>query len=488
MYFKTQCPGCGKGLKVGEEQAGKKARCPYCHHAFVIPSPSTEPAEQPAGKGKAAAPHKKKAPADKPAPTNAKRDDGTNVNMVHSFLFGVGFSVVFYLLMLAFSKYYLGELFLGRGWVPFVLVLLMGWSFGILFFKSRKLRTQKDAMLLDMLPTEYSEEITTNTLGKFIKHVHFTPAGLQQTFLVRRVRRGLEHFQARNSNPEVANILSSQSDIDASAVESSYTIVKVFIWAIPILGFIGTVMGISHAVGGFSESMDKAQDIEVLKNSLNEVTSGLALAFDTTLIALVMSLLVSFPASSMQKAEEDVLNSVDEYCNENLIKRLVDSAGYLGAAGSDAELLKRFHAAQDQLAGVQKKQLEQFEEVSQLVGVQAKSLEERANQYQGEVEKNLQQVVEHVQQAMATMAEQQGQIIGEQAEISERREEEYQGRLEQNLNQMVEPMQQFGSYFQGLATGLSSLNEVLGQLGQQQVVIEMKTPPRRRWFFGRKKS
>ena len=37
-----------------------------------------------------------------------------------------------------------------------------------------------------------------------------------------------------------------------------------------------------------------------------------------------MSLLLKFPASSMQKAEEDLLNSVDEYCNENLLRRLND--------------------------------------------------------------------------------------------------------------------------------------------------------------------
>ena len=44
----------------------------------------------------------------------------------------------------------------------------------------------------------------------------------------------------------------------------------------------------------------------------------------TTLIALVMSLIVMFPTSSLQKMEEDLLNWVDEYCNENLLKRLDD--------------------------------------------------------------------------------------------------------------------------------------------------------------------
>ena len=92
------------------------------------------------------------------------------------------------------------------------------------------------------------------------------------SFLVNRVRRGLEHFRVRKSSSEVATILASQSEIDATAVDSSYTLLKVFIWAIPILGFIGTVIGISAAVSGFSGSLEAAEDIAVLKGALNNVT------------------------------------------------------------------------------------------------------------------------------------------------------------------------------------------------------------------------
>ena len=102
----------------------------------------------------------------------------------------------------------------------------------------------------------------------------------------------------------MAGLLASQSEIDATAVDSSYTFLKVCIWAIPIIGFIGTVQGISEAVAGFSGSLEAARDIDVLKNSLNDITTGLAVAFDTTLVALIMSLIVMFPMSSLQKAED----------------------------------------------------------------------------------------------------------------------------------------------------------------------------------------
>ena len=180
-------------------------------------------------------------------------------------------------------------------------------------------------MLFDVLPADIAEEINVNNTRLFAEHINSLPGESRQSFLLNRVLRGLEHFRVRRNTQEVASVLSSQSDIDATGVQSSYTVIKVFIWAIPILGFIGTVIGIGDSIGSFTGAMDSAQDVAKLKESLAGVTGGLATAFDTTLIALVMSLLVMFPSRSMQKAEEDLLNWVDEYCKENLLKRLKDA-------------------------------------------------------------------------------------------------------------------------------------------------------------------
>jgi hypothetical protein len=220
-----------------------------------------------------------------------------------------------------------------RGWVCYAETLLAGWATGILILKWRMLGQQKQAMLLNVLPTEISEDITTDNVDRFLGNIDSLPPHLHASFMVSRMRHGLAHFRVRRSNPEVASMMMAQSDMDAGAIHSSYALLKVLIWAIPILGFIGTVLGISGAVGGFSATLEKAQDIDALRQSLNGITGGLAVAFDTTLVALVMSLMISFPASTMQKAEEDLLTWVDEYCNENLLKRLNDSAA-AGGAGS----------------------------------------------------------------------------------------------------------------------------------------------------------
>jgi len=312
MYVQFLCTNCGKSLKVREENVGRRVRCPYCQHALTIQAPT----ETPSGTKVDQAPH---------SVSTADWSEGTDVGMKTSALLGLLIAVAFYILVAKpFDVVYLGQLFLDRGWVPFVLTFLMGWSFAILYLKSKKLEQQRDSMLFDLLPNAIAEEITPKNVDLFTNYLRGLPVQPSQSFLLNRVLRGLEHFRVLRNNSEVSSRLASQSEIDATSVESSYTLLRVFIWAIPILGFIGTVLGISAAVSGFSGSLDQAQELVVLKQSLNDVTGGLATAFDTTLVALVMSLLVMFPASSMQKSEEDLLNWVDEYCNENLLKRLKD--------------------------------------------------------------------------------------------------------------------------------------------------------------------
>lgn len=313
MYLQFSCTHCGKSLKVREENVGRRVRCPYCQNTVTVSGHIETPS------GKTATNNVKAA-----ATGNA---EGTDVSLKWTGFLGLVLTAVFYVaVVMPFDDTYFGELFYLRGFVPFVITFFMAWAAVILYQKWEKFKVQDDSMLFDLLPNQIAEDITPTTVDQFTSHIQSLPVQSSQSFLVNRVLRGLEHFRVLRNSSEVADRLAKQSEIDASAVESSYTLLRVFIWAIPILGFIGTVMGISAAVGGFSTSIDRAQDMSVLKSSLDDVTGGLAMAFDTTLLALVMSMLIMFPASYVQKREEDLLNSVDEYCNENLLKRLKDSA------------------------------------------------------------------------------------------------------------------------------------------------------------------
>jgi len=249
----------------------------------------------------------------------------TDVSLVASGILAGILTTVFYAFVVsALRENYLGQLLGSRGWVPYAITFLAFWAIVKLSIKCFKLSRQTRTLKLELLPEEMSEQITRDNAHAFCRQVEGVVKKPSTSILAHRIIMTLEHFEARGDVQEAYQQLKTQADTDANAIESSYSMLKVFIWAIPILGFIGTVLGIGQAVGGFSASVEAAQSLEVLKESLGSVTLGLGVAFDTTLLALVVSVVIMFPASSLQKAEEDFLLQVEQYCNSRLLCRLDD--------------------------------------------------------------------------------------------------------------------------------------------------------------------
>jgi hypothetical protein len=68
--------------------------------------------------------------------------------------------------------------------------------------------------------------------------------------------------------------------------------------------------------------MSGADQLDTIKDSLRQVTTGLAVAFDATFVALVASILVMLPMTWLQKAEDKLVNDVDDYCATHVLSRL----------------------------------------------------------------------------------------------------------------------------------------------------------------------
>ena len=279
-------------------------------------------------------------------PANTRSDDvfahdATNVALAWTGAAALGLTALFYLAVVQpLAGTYFGALFGERGRVPYAITFLSAWAAIILAAKYLRLRRERSALERDLLPLRLGESITPETTPAFLEHLDELPEAERSGMLVGRLRRALVHFASRGDSREVSQQLGARAQADADAVESSYTFVSVFIWALPILGFIGTVIGIGAAVGGFSDSVGAATDFAVIKSGIEKVTTGLALAFDTTLLALAMSIVIMFSKSAVQKAEEDFLVAVEDYSELELLSRLASR----GATG-DPDLASRVEAA-----------------------------------------------------------------------------------------------------------------------------------------------
>lgn len=524
-YFKLPCPHCSKPLKVSHDLAGQSRTCPYCKGSVKIPEPAAPAPEtgfpnivvntgSPAV-GSAAptsgAPQVSTSQSTT-APSQARKRKSwfssgggdsvsSDVSLAASGIIGAIATVVWLVAMIPLRNYQLGQLFLDRGFVPFATTLLMFWSFAIIALKWLGMKQQKEAMLLDVLPTEVAEEITVDSLNKFVKHIQSLPVGGSESFLINRVLRGIEHFRVRKSAAETVTMMESQSAIDANNIAGSYTILKVFIWALPILGFIGTVVGVSSAVASLASSLDSASDMTAMKSSLNAVFSGLGTAFDTTLLALIMSMIVKIPTSAMQKSEEDLITAVDEYCNENLLRRLNDGReGGAERGASGGGNVSVFREAVEAAMGTHHAELEKWlAKLDSIGGKMTTQIAEGWDKTNARMQKQQQQHAATLQQQQA---EQQKQLAAQLTQMTEAATK-IQATLANVANQTATMQTSVnGSFsnaqetlqqrFTGLETGLSSLSNVLTKLGEQSVVVQQVAPPaapaKRGWFGGSKKA
>jgi biopolymer transport protein ExbB/TolQ len=252
-----------------------------------------------------------------------RKPNGTNVNLAFSAVVGVIMTCAVYLVVLTVLEgTYVNTLLAHRGWVQYAIILLACWAAAILLLKYNKIRGQRVTLSLDALPLALGENIRADNAGRFREHLDSLRCDVNHNFLVRRIAKAIDHVEAGFVIENVAGLLKSHGEIDASSVQSSYTILKVIIWAIPIFGFLGTVIGIGAAVAQFSGSLEGMQTGGRITELLGPVIGGLAVAFDTTLLALMMSLLVMFPTSWLEKKEDDLLISIDEYCQDRLLIRL----------------------------------------------------------------------------------------------------------------------------------------------------------------------
>jgi hypothetical protein len=133
---------------------------------------------------------------------------------------------------------------------------------------------------------------------------------------------GLSNLENIGHTADVTAILKDQSDNDESQVAASYVLINGLLWAVPVLGFIGTVLGLSTAIGGFGATLQGDGDFSGIKESLTGVTAGLSTAFDTTLVALILALILQLAVSFVQSRESAWLDACNEYCSRQLASRL----------------------------------------------------------------------------------------------------------------------------------------------------------------------
>lgn len=252
----------------------------------------------------------------------------TNVPLLPSFIValagGSASIALAFVIKGAFPHFY--SLIMERGPLQFLTIYAFWFTLGMLIFKYRNLQQERSAFQLDYINsfTAGRDVVGTKTILDYQQAIeeNLDPRE-KDLILVNRINKAVKQLRINNNPADVANILKTVGDTDAAVVDSSYILIKYMIWAIPILGFIGTIMGMTQAIGSFDTVLKGISEVGFagVKQNLGLVTSGLSVAFETTFLALVLSAIVNLFSNALQKREEDLLSDVEEFTTDNIINK-----------------------------------------------------------------------------------------------------------------------------------------------------------------------
>lgn len=208
--------------------------------------------------------------------------------------------------------------------IPCAIVFLSWWSLAILFIKSLKLKYQRRALGFDITPDNHDFILSSANVDRVTSRIYEIVDDPRKFVLFNRIEIALSNLRNMGRVGDVDDILRTQHENDESHLDGSYVVIGGFMWAIPILGFIGTVLGLSVAIGQFSKVLQETSgnDGGSLINSLKGVVGGLGTAFDTTLEALVAALMIQMWITFLRKAEQEFLDQCSEYCMRHIVNRL----------------------------------------------------------------------------------------------------------------------------------------------------------------------
>lgn len=208
----------------------------------------------------------------------------------------------------------LGRLFLGPEQI--LCYCAFTWAAFILMGRYREIRRQRYAFSLDLLPP--GQCILADDARELQRRIDERVGRSGPYILASMMRLALGKFATSRSGREVSETVRTQADLDMSRLVSSMATVNYLAWAIPAIGFLGTVRGLagSLTLGGETK--------RAVAEFIKDATGHLNVAFDCTLISLALSLVLMFLLHQVQREEESLVLDCQQHCLEHLVGKLYD--------------------------------------------------------------------------------------------------------------------------------------------------------------------
>ena len=186
-----------------------------------------------------------------------------------------------------------------------------------LVLKFFQLLLQPNVSGVSVLGPFVQEEVNVTNCSHLLATINQKPPKIRQSAIADRITRGIQYVSRRKTCDGLESHLRLLAEQAEERSSSGYSTVRIIISTIPILGFLGTVIGITRAV---AELASLVGDIS-FEEAINSVVSGLSVAFDTTALALALSIMLMFGMFFVSRWESSRLSQIEDQAESALIGR-----------------------------------------------------------------------------------------------------------------------------------------------------------------------
>jgi biopolymer transport protein ExbB/TolQ len=191
--------------------------------------------------------------------------------------------------------------------------ILMFWALAIMGYKARTLIRERRLLDVELVSIAEGMRILPEDTREFARQVQALPDEDQKSLLPRALLAALRRFSTTRNIQDVSSSTHTIFESEANRLESELSMIRYISWAIPSIGFIGTVRGIGEAL---------AQADKAVQGDIAGVTQSLGVAFNSTFIALLLSILLMFLIYQLQLLQERLVFDSEIYVDDKLIRHM----------------------------------------------------------------------------------------------------------------------------------------------------------------------
>jgi biopolymer transport protein ExbB/TolQ len=191
--------------------------------------------------------------------------------------------------------------------------ILAIWATAIIGLKGKQVLEERALLKRSLLDVAPGTSILPEDTRQYSRLFQALPERERELLLPRALSTALQRFGSTRNVQDVSASVRDVAEAESARLDSELAMVRYIIWAIPSIGFIGTVRGIGEALG---------QAQQAVAGDIVGVTVSLGVAFNSTLIALLISIVIMFFMYQLQLVQERLVLDTQHYCDVNLIRHL----------------------------------------------------------------------------------------------------------------------------------------------------------------------